>query len=93
LRARLTKQHDNGEAFFEASSVIAAGRLPPVVEVRLTLSAEDWAYQQENVSFEVYKPFTGLTVTSGDGYTTHATLANGGRARPRGMRRDSNPGI
>ena len=91
VRARLTKQHDDGEAFFEASSVLA-DRLPPVVEVRMTLSAEDWAYQQENVSHEVYKPFTGLTVTSEDGSTTHATLT-GGRARPRGMHKDSNPGL
>ena len=91
VRARLTKQHDDGEAFFEATSVLA-DRLPPVVEVRLTLSAEDWAYQQENVSHEVYKPFTGLTVTSEDGSTTHATLT-GGRARPRGMHKDSNPGL
>ena len=92
LRARLTKQHDDGEAFFEASHItIAAGRLPPVVEVRLTLSAEDWAFQLANVSYEVYKPFTGLTVTSGDGSVTHATLANGGRARPRGMHKGSNP--
>ena len=90
VRARLTKQHDDGEAFFE-TSVIAADRLPPVVEIRLTLSAEDWAYQQANVSYEVYKPFTGLTVTSGDGSTTHATLANGGRARPRGMYNGLNP--
>ena len=91
VRARLAKQHDDGEAFFEASSVLEADRLPPVVEIRMTLSAEDWAYQQENVSHEVYKPFTaGLTVTSEDGSITHATLTNGGRARPRGMHRGSN---
>ena len=84
VRTRLTKQHDDGEAFFEASA-LATDNLPPVVEIRMTLSAEDWAYQQANATYEVYKPFTGLTVTSGDGSTTHATLANGGRARPRGL--------
>ena len=85
VRARLAKQHDDGEAFFESASVAAADRLPPVVELRLTLSAEDWAYQQANASYEVYTPFTGLEITSDDGNQIHASLSAGGRMRPRGQ--------
>ena len=84
-RARLAQQHEDGEAFFESSSVAAGNRLPPVVELRLTMSAEDWAYQQANASYELYRPFTGLEVTSDNGTKTHAKLSAGGRARPRGQ--------
>ena len=85
VRARLAKQHNDGEAFFESASVAAADRLPPVVELRLTLSAEVWAYQQANAWHEVYQPFTGLEITSDNGLQTLATLSAGGRFRPRGQ--------
>ena len=85
VRAWLAQQHVDGEAFFESASVAAADRLPPVVELRLTLSAEVWAYQQANASYEVYKPFTGLKITSDYGMRMHANLTAGGRVRPRGQ--------
>ena len=84
-RLRLVTQHEDGEAFFESSSVAAAKRLPPVVELRLTMSAKAWAYQQANTTYELYQPFTGLEVTSEDGAKSHAKLSAGGRARPRGQ--------
>jgi len=84
-RVRLVKQHEDGEAFFESTGVAAAKRLPPVVELRLTMSAAAWAYQQANASYELYKPFTGLEVTSENGAKSHAKLSVGGRARPRGQ--------
>ena len=90
-RVRLAKQHEDGEAFFESNSLPAANRLPPVVELRLTFSAKDWAYQQANVSYELYKPFIGLKVTSKNGRKLHAKLSAGGRARPRGQSTNTVP--
>ena len=88
VRTRLAKQHQDGEAFFESTDSLMP-ILPPVIELRLTMTAEDWTFQQKHVSFESYRPFTGLKVTSssgsGSGIITHANLAVGGRARPRGQ--------
>jgi len=46
--------------------------------------AADWAYQREFASYEVYRDFTGLTVTDAAG-TTLATLIQPGKMRPRGQ--------
>ena len=85
IRARLTEQHIDGEAFFESTSIDAARHLPPVVELHVTMSTQDFAYQKANASYEVYTPFTQLKITSYNGARTHAELSGGGQMRPRGQ--------
>ena len=50
IRARPTKQHNDGKAFFESNSVEATQHLPPVVELHMTMSAQDFAYQKVNTT-------------------------------------------
>mmetsp|Transcript_45226 Transcript_45226/g.110175 ORF Transcript_45226/g.110175 Transcript_45226/m.110175 type:complete len:983 (+) Transcript_45226:54-3002(+) len=90
MRARLAAQNDMGTEFFnmdaEGKPLVDGSGLDEIVDLRMEMDPGVWDQMYQDRSYEVYSPFTSVTVTVyDDPGEVLLNLTGIGRMRPKGQ--------
>lgn len=66
IKSELRQQNELGTSFFgmDDQGLPVPDAMDPVLELQLTMEADDYAYTMQNASFELYRPVQSVTVTT-----------------------------